>query len=64
MKGTIWSQNWKKSEAEDRQSSNEKWKYLHGHENSRDYAGVRAYITDMKQIKMQEKLFCSLLPSK
>ena len=44
MKGTIWSQNWEKSEAEDRQSSNEKWKYLHGHENSRDYAGVRAYM--------------------
>lgn len=44
MKGTIWSQNWRKSEAEDRQSSNEKWKYLHGHENRRDYAGVRAYM--------------------
>ena len=44
MKGTIWSQNWGKSEAEDRQSSNEKWKYLHGLENVGDYRFARIRI--------------------
>lgn len=60
MKGTIWSQNWGKSEAEDRHSS-EKCMVT---KIEGIMPGSARIWTEMKQTKMQEKLFCSLLPSK